>query len=96
MALKTDVMRMVIAEEEPEMERLAVVENWRIRVEALISGVNVLLAAASQETSRLCLRGSCSKNCKSTYSFMKMVKRKLKQAVDQRQEAILRRSVREL
>ncbi|KAH8519585.1 hypothetical protein H0E87_001120 [Populus deltoides] len=80
--LHNDVTRRVKVDEEQQLKRLDQVQRWISRAEAAIDRANELLREDSQEIERLCLRGYCSKNYKSSYRFAKEVDKRLRDVAD--------------
>ncbi|XP_037497470.1 disease resistance protein UNI-like [Jatropha curcas] len=78
--LRTDVMRLIVNQERPEMAQIDRVGGWLSRVDAAIVKINQLPSKAIQERQKLCIAGCCSKNCKSSYTFGRSVARILKEA----------------
>ncbi|KAJ6315046.1 hypothetical protein OIU78_018516 [Salix suchowensis] len=80
--LHSDVKRRVEVSEEQQLKQLDQVRRWISRAEAAISKSNELLRDGPQEIEKLCLRGYCSKNYKSSYRFAKRVDEGLRDAAD--------------
>ncbi|KAJ6302409.1 hypothetical protein OIU77_016487 [Salix suchowensis] len=80
--LHSDVKRRVEVSEEQQLKQLDQVRRWISRADAAISKSNELLRDAPQEIEKLCLRGYCSKNYKSSYRFAKRVDEGLRDVAD--------------
>lgn len=80
--LHNDVTRRVKVDEEQQLKQLDQVQRWISRAKAAIDKANELLREDSQEIERLCLRGYCSKNYKSSYRFAKEVDKRLRDVAD--------------
>ncbi|KAG5254262.1 NBS resistance family protein [Salix suchowensis] len=80
--LHSDVKRRVEVSEEQQLKQLDQVRRWISRAEAAISKSNELLRDGPQEIEKLCLRGYCSKNYKSSYRFAKKVDEGLRDVAD--------------
>ncbi|KAJ6298951.1 hypothetical protein OIU76_020006 [Salix suchowensis] len=80
--LHSDVKRRVEVSEEQQLKQLDQVRRWISRADAAISKSNELLRYAPQEIEKLCLRGYCSKNYKSSYRFAKRVDEGLRDVAD--------------
>ncbi|KAJ6315045.1 hypothetical protein OIU78_018515 [Salix suchowensis] len=80
--LHSDVKRRVEVSEEQQLKQLDQVRRWISRAEAAISKSNELLRDSPQEIEKLCLRGYCSKNYKSSYRFAKKVDEGLRDVAD--------------
>ncbi|KAL5755708.1 hypothetical protein ACOSQ2_020454 [Xanthoceras sorbifolium] len=86
---KEDVLRRIdIAERQqlPRQRRLNLVQLWLTRVQEVETQVDQLQTVRSQEIEKLCLRGYCSKNPKSSYQFGKRVDQILKSVADLKAE----------
>ncbi|KAL5757497.1 hypothetical protein ACOSP7_020108 [Xanthoceras sorbifolium] len=86
---KEDVLRRIdIAErqQQPRQRRLNLVQLWLTRVQEVETQVDQLQTVSSQEIEKLCLRGYCSKNPKSSYQFGKRVEQILKSVADLKAE----------
>ncbi|XP_037497473.1 LOW QUALITY PROTEIN: probable disease resistance protein At5g63020 [Jatropha curcas] len=79
--LRTDVMRLIVNQERPEMAQMDRVGGWLSRVDAAIVKINQLLSKAIQERQKLSIAGCCSKNCKSSYTFGRSVAKCLKTVI---------------
>lgn len=76
-ALRNDVMQTVINQQRPQMELPDQVAGWVSTVDDIIAQVTGLLIRGAREKQNLCMAGSCSKHCMSTYKFGKSVARSL-------------------
>ncbi|KAL5822506.1 hypothetical protein ACOSQ4_020406 [Xanthoceras sorbifolium] len=86
---KEDVLRRIdIAErqQQPRQRRLNLVQLWLTRVQEVETQVDQLQTVRSQEIEKLCLRGYCSKNPKSSYQLGKRVDQILKSVADLKAE----------
>ncbi|PON87220.1 NB-ARC domain containing protein, partial [Trema orientale] len=81
---KNDVVRRVSVAEQQQLKRLDEVQRWISMVEATETETKELMLRSSQEISRLCLRGCCSKNYRSSYEYGKKVFEKLFELIDLR------------
>ncbi|XP_022734638.1 probable disease resistance protein At5g63020 [Durio zibethinus] len=79
---RNDVMRKVNIDLQQKLWPLDEVLGWLSRAETMINEVDALLIDGPKEIKNLCLGGCCSKNCKSTLNFSKIVAKRLRHVKD--------------
>ncbi|XP_022714851.1 probable disease resistance protein At1g12280 [Durio zibethinus] len=79
---RNDVVWKVNIAVQQNLRSLNEVRGWLSRAETMINEVDALLIDGSEEIKNLCLGGSCSKNCKSTLNFSKIVTKRLRDVKD--------------
>ncbi|XVF86501.1 hypothetical protein PTKIN_Ptkin18bG0045900 [Pterospermum kingtungense] len=79
---RDDVMRMVSIAEQQSFEPLNQVIGWLSRTEIVINEVDQRLIDGTDEIKKLCMGGYCSKNCRSTLRFSKIVTKRLHDVKD--------------
>ncbi|XP_044485513.1 probable disease resistance protein At5g63020 [Mangifera indica] len=75
---RDDLLRRIELAERNGKKRTDQVRGWLSRVRDVEAEVGGLLETRSQEIEKLCFGGYCSKNCKSSFEFGKIVAKKLK------------------
>ncbi|XP_044485512.1 putative disease resistance protein At4g10780 isoform X2 [Mangifera indica] len=85
---RNDLLRKIELVEKNGKKRTDQVQGWLSRVRDVEAEAGGLLEIRSQEIEKLCFGGYCSKNCKSSFKFGKLVANKLKLVATLKDEGV--------